>query len=252
MRFMRFITAQNNVFINIISKIQNTILPFFCIICGLRAQNLQQICEYCQQNLPILIQNCERCAQFLKGEANLLCGECLKNPPPFLKTYALFPYEFPITDLIIKLKFQHQLSHAKALGDMLTQAVLTHWYQQKTLPDLIIPVPLHRSRLRERGFNQAVEIAKPLAKNLQIPLDLQGIIRTKPTLKQSGLSAKERQRNLAHAFISTRDYTGLSVAVLDDVITTGYTVRSLCQTLRENGAENIHVWCCARCDIAQT
>ena len=92
-----------------------------------------------------------------------ICGACLKNPPPFDLTHALFPYQPPIMQLIIALKFQHQLSYAQALGEWLTQAIQQGWYRHQPLPDLIIPVPLHPRRLRERGFNQALEIARPIA-----------------------------------------------------------------------------------------
>lgn len=196
--------------------------------------------------MPILPHSCPQCAQILPATSlETPCGQCLLNPPPFSATHACFAYEPPIIQLIIKLKFQHQLSYAQALGEMLIQALPT-WYAYKPLPDLIIPIPLHPRRLCERGFNQALEIAKPIAKTRGLTLDYQGVQRIKPTVAQSGLSAAERKRNIAHAFAVRRDYTGLTIAVIDDVITTGHTVRECCRVLKQSGAARIDVWCCAR------
>jgi ComF family protein len=200
--------------------------------------------------LPILPRNCRQCAQFLTSTSlpaqDLHCGSCLKTPPPFDATYALFPYFPPIIGLIRQLKFKHQLTHAKALAELLLQQIKTDWYKHKPLPDLLIPVPLHPYRLRERGFNQAIEIAKPIAKALDIPLDLHGMQRIKPTAVQSSLPAKERGRNMANAFALNRDYSALSVCLIDDVITTGHTISACARLLKQNGAKHIDVWCCAR------
>jgi len=218
------------------------------VICGLATQTSFNICHPCQQDLPILPHSCPQCAQFLPAAqiTDAVCGACLKNPPPFHITHAAFPYEPPIIQLIIKLKFQHQLSYAQALGQALTHAIRTRWYAHQPLPDLIIPIPLHAQRLRERGFNQALEIAKPISKTLGIPIDYQGTRRIKPTAAQSGLPAAERKRNITHAFAVTGDYTNKHLAVIDDVITTGHTMLEFCRLLKQSGAARIDVWCCAR------
>jgi len=148
--------------------------------------------------------------------------------------------------LIVKLKFQQQLSHAKLFGVLMAQAILQDWYQGRLLPDVIIPVPLHPLRLRERGFNQAVEIARPIARMTGIPIDIHGVKRIRHTKAQSSLPATERDKNIANAFMIDSDYRGKYIAVLDDVITTGCTVRELCRRLSANGASRIDVWCCAR------
>lgn len=128
----------------------------------------------------------------------------------------------------------------------MTDAIKNHWYADQPLPDLIIPIPLHSQRLHERGFNQALEIARPIAKNLAIPIDYQGIKRIKHTLAQSGLSAKARKQNISQAFAAFRDYSGLSIAVIDDVVTTSHTMMEFCRVLKNQGAAHITVWCCAR------
>lgn len=224
-------------------------LPPLCILCRHPiGKTPYHLCSPCLQDLPILPQHCQQCAQFLLSTENkpIWCGSCLSNKPPFDLTHALFPYAPPIIKLITQLKFNCELSHAKAFGELLVHVIKTTWYAKKPLPDLIIPVPLHRKRLRERGFNQTLEIAKPVAKGLSIPIDLKGIERIRYTLAQSHLPAIERKQNVANAFAVHRDYRSLSIAVIDDVITTGYTISACCQALKDSGAKSIDVWCVAR------
>lgn len=168
--------------------------------------------------------------------------------PAFDRTFVLFPYDPPIPQFIFALKFHHQLYYANTFGQLFLSRISKVWYKNQALPDMIIPVPLHRKRLRERGFNQSLEIAKFISKSLNIPLDIHGVKRIKNTQAQSGLKLASRKQNLERAFTTVQKnrYAHLTIAILDDVMTTGYTVRSLAQTLKMNGAEKIHVWCCAR------
>lgn len=231
-----------------INSIFNWLLPPTCLLCGNNWQNTHNICVNCQKSLPILPHHCPQCAQFLPAAITnpIKCGACLRNPPPFNATYALFAYEQPIISMIIKLKFQHQLGIAELLGELLAKKAKETWYALHPLPDLLIPIPLHPHRLRERGFNQSLEIAKPASKILGLPIDYQGIKRVKATAAQSGLSAAARKQNIANAFVACRDYTGLTVAILDDVITTGHTIMECSRTLKIHGAKHIDIWCCAR------
>jgi len=226
-------------------KAKLTLLPHLCLLCGYQANCANNLCHACQIRLPSLSNHCLQCAG-KRQTHGAICDACLTTPPPFALTHALFPYQSPITQLIVGLKFKHQLSHALALGELLSERIQSNWYKNEPLPDLIIPVPLHPLRLRERGFNQALEIARPVAKTLSIPLDIHGVARLRHTAAQSGLAALERKRNIAQAFTALRDYSGLNVAVIDDVITTGHTISELCRTLKAAGAKTIHVWCCAR------
>lgn len=120
------------------------------------------------------------------------------------------------------------------------------WYQDKPLPDLILPVPLHRLRLRERGFNQALEIARPITKRLRIPIDKHSLQRIRHTRPQTGLKAPEREVNLKNAFKTIRDFSGKHIALLDDVVTTSSTINACSQALMDAGAKQIDIWCCAR------
>ena len=223
------------------------LLPPTCVFCGRSTHNTTNICILCRQSLPILPYSCLQCAQILHSSTDKsICGACLKNPPPFNRTFALFPYQLPIVSVIKQLKFHGQLNCAQALGELLTEQAKYSWYVNETLPDLIIPVPLHFKRLQERGFNQALEIVRVAGKKLDIPIDIKGIKRCKATQAQSTLSASERKKNMTNAFKVSKDYTGLSIAVIDDVITTGHTINELCKALKRKGAKHIDVWCCAR------
>lgn len=229
-------------------RLLNRLLPPICLLCDNPLYHTEAICQPCQQDLPILPQHCPQCAQFLPTAtpAGLKCGQCLTSPPDYAKTYALFPYASPIMQLIIRLKFQHQLPIARALGILMAERIHTEWYVGKPLPDLILPIPLHARRLRERGFNQALEIAKPLSRRLKLPLDRHGVKRIRNTAAQSGLTASARLLNMKNAFHTTVDYSGLTVAIIDDVVTTGNTVNECSRLLKNRGAAGIDVWCVAK------
>jgi ComF family protein len=171
------------------------------------------------------------------------CGRCQQDPPPFDRTVALFPYESPIVQLIKGLKFQRRLSVAKLLGELFVERLKALCLPR---PDLILPMPLHPTRLRERGFNQALEIARPIGRALRLPIDLAGAERIKQTAAQSTLSNEARKRNVAHAFELKKHYRGATIAVLDDVMTTQYTMIALCQLLKQAQAKQVIVWCAAR------
>ena len=222
-------------------------LPATCIFCLHQTGSDQNICPSCRQSLPILTHSCVQCARHLEGEPrHLICGVCLKNPPPFDKTFALFSYAPPIISLVLNLKFHRQLSHAKLLGALLTEQMQNKWYAGHPLPDVIIPIPLHRKRLRERGFNQALEIARPIARALKIPIDYKQTKRIRHTAPQTELDAKERQKNVQNAFAVTQDYKDAHLLVIDDVITTGSTITSFCELLKKQGAKQIDVIAAAR------
>lgn len=148
--------------------------------------------------------------------------------------------------LIVRLKFQHQLSIARALGILLACRIRDTWYLNQALPDVIIPVPLHPFRLRERGFNQALEIARPVAKILKLALDRAGLERKYPTAPQSSLPAAQREQNIKNAFVVKGRYNGQYIALVDDVMTTGSTLRECSRILKREGASRVDIWCCAR------
>jgi ComF family protein len=202
------------------------------------------LCPPCEAGLPALEHACPQCASPLPPAAgsNTVCGRCQRKPPPFVRTRALYRYEAPVDKLIQRLKFHHELRLARLLGERLAARLAP----EADRPDLIVPVPLHASRLRERGYNQALELARPVARRLNIKLDAFGVRRVLPTRAQSDLSLAERRRNVRQAFEAVRDYAGLKVAVVDDVMTSGSTAEALARCLKKAGAEEVSVWIVAR------
>lgn len=203
------------------------------------------ICLGCQVNLPTQKEACYRCALPLHGikDNMALCGGCLNNPPSYDHTVSVFRYDRPVDHLIHDLKFNRKLAVARLLGELMAQQLKK---QVQTPPQIIIPVPLHPARLRERGYNQATELARPIAHALNIPIDYQHCQRQRATAAQSDLPASERLRNVKGVFSVVRKLPVHHVAILDDVMTTGATIAELATTLRKAGAERIDVWVCAR------
>lgn len=190
-------------------------------------------------------QKCIVCQNATKKIA--LCESCLRNLPRNFSSeiFAPFKYQEPISNFIASLKFGEKLPYAKLVSELMFEPLL-EYYKNREKPEIIIPVPLHKKRLRERGFNQALEIVKPLAKKLTIPIDCNFVMRTKNTLAQSSLSEKDRKTNIKNAFNIIQSVNYKHVAIIDDVITTGNTINELCKLLRENGITKIDIWCVAK------
>ncbi|MES2141340.1 MAG: ComF family protein [Pseudomonadota bacterium] len=228
-------------------EVKHWLFPFTCILCCEEARREIDLCLDCEKNLPWLDHICTHCAAPLCLEANAICGTCLKKPFPFYKTYILFSYTEPIRKLITGIKFQQRLLYANILGNLLAEKIELS-YQEEQLPHVIIPVPLHKKRLRERGFNQAMEIARPIQKKLKIPIDYKSCQRVRNTVAQSTLLANQRSTNVKKAFAITEQKNVINkhIALLDDVMTTGHTLIELSSSLYDAGVKRIDVWCCAR------
>lgn len=215
-----------------------------CILCS--SSSTHYFCETCHNDLPWNEKFCQRCALPLPNN-NELCGQCLQKQPYYDRVISPFIYSDPIDYLITHFKYQEQLAYGKVLSDLLL-ARLSNYYQVHPKPEIIIPIPLHRKRLIERGFNQALELAKPIAKSLKIPVNYRCTTRIRDTAKQSGLSIKKRAANIRKAFtIEKQNFN--HVAVVDDVITTGHTMEEFCQGLYKAGVTKIDVWCVARTGV---
>ncbi len=221
--------------------------PFTCILCSEKTIRKIDLCLDCEKNLPWLFHVCIYCPAPLPFKANSTCGTCLKKPLPFYKTHILFSYTGAIRKLITGLKFQQRLLYANILGNLLAEK-LKLLYQKEHLPHLIIPVPLYKTRLRERGFNQTMELARPINKKLKIPIDYKSCQRIHSTEAQSSLPANQRAANVKNAFAILKQLNLLNqhIALLDDVMTTGHTLIELSRALYDAGVKRIDVWCCAR------
>lgn len=231
-------------------KINSGLLPGLCVLCGTNTEETA-LCEPCRRELPWLQNPCPHCGLTGGGSVSatpLICGQCLQNPPPYQSTLALFDYLSPIDHCILSLKFHQKLEFAKILGELLAERVARH-YLGKALPQLLIPVPLHKRRLRERGFNQALEIARPMAKQLRIPLEEYHCTRVVPTPPQSHESAEQRRKNLHQAFRVRQKLSVDHVAIIDDVVTTGSTVSELAVELQKNGVKRVDVCCIVRTSL---
>jgi ComF family protein len=235
--------------VNYWSHIVQFLLPEKCLLCH-QAPNQASatgLCKGCTESLPWLQNACLNCALPLNSPiaTSYTCGQCQNEPPPFQQCHTLFHYQPPINSLISRLKFNQRLSYARTFGELMAQQILDR-YTHAQLPDMIIPVPLHKRRLRKRGFNQAQEIARGCAAKLSLPLNTKQCQRTKHTAHQLGLSAVERRRNVKKAFTCKPFQRGLRVALVDDVMTTGTTLRELSLCLKNAGCEEVHLWCVAR------
>lgn len=215
-----------------------------CVFCDASTNRKLDLCCACEHDLPFLQNSCVRCARPLPV-GKKICGSCLNSSPCNINTTALFQYQSPIDQLILNLKFRDNLVSAKVLGELLGDH-LSNQYLDEIRPEIIIPMPLHPMRLRERGYNQALELARPIARKLNIPIDKFSVQRIKNTTAQAKLSAKEREQNVKRAFEVTGSFKAKHVAVIDDVITTGNTVAELCNALHRSGVNKIDVWCCAK------
>lgn len=208
-----------------------------CVLCGALGQH-GAWCAACDAALPRLAAvRCPVCA--LPTPGGEVCGRCLKKHPHFDHTAAAFAYRFPADKLVQALKFGEQLDLATPLADSLAENV--------AIPaDCMVPMPLHPARLRKRGHNQSLEIARRLAARLGIPLHPQACIRLRDTPPQSTLKWKERGKNMRRAFQCVEDFGGKHVAIVDDVMTSGASLNELALALRRAGAAQVSAWVVAR------
>jgi ComF family protein len=216
------------------------------MFCGFDSENLDMdLCSYCKDILPWLQDRCYKCGTQLKQHTEaMICEKCISNPPPYERLCALFTYEPPIRGLINRLKFNHQLYPAQLFATLMLEAI-NRWYSNKPLPNVIIPVPLHDKRYRQRGYNQAFEIASPIAAALKIPIDQSICQRIKYTVAQARLTRIDRLKNLESAFIANINNLD-NVVLFDDVVTTGSTIRALSSALQTAGVKHIEVWAVCR------
>lgn len=210
----------------------------YCLLCGAASDG--DFCTSCRGSLPHLpLHCCVVCA--LPAEESRICGACLANPPAFDQTVAALSYAFPVDALVHSLKYQANLPMAPVLANLLLARI-----DGIVLPDFVVPMPLHPGKLRERGFNQALEIARNVSKKSGVALLPAVCERIRDTPSQTGLPWKEREKNIRGAFACETDLTGKHIAILDDVMTTGATLNELAKVLRKCGAARVSGWVVAR------
>lgn len=223
--------------------IHTKMFPTTCRLCCAPGLPGLELCRHCREDLPWLTHTCTGCAVPMPaGTSAALCPKCQKQTeqPALDRCQALFEYRNPVDSWILAMKFQQDLAVARLLGTLLLEN-----FPLDPNGTSVLPVPLHRKRLAERGYNQALEIARPLRK-LGYPLDLDCCYRKRYTTAQSALPATSRGANLRGAFSTTGPLHGRRFILIDDVFTTGVTLNELARTLKRSGAERVEAWVVAR------
>ena len=218
-----------------------------CLLCDEPAEQPYPLCSACEQALPWLDEQCRRCALPLPIDG-LLCGGCSRRPPAFSRVIAPWHYGFPIDTLVSRFKHNSQWPLGRLLAQLLSHSLMHHYAEGLPRPDRLLPVPLARRRLRQRGFNQAAMLARWLAGQLRLPCDERLLQRVRDTPAQQALGARARQRNLRQAFALAPgcELDGLHLALVDDVLTTGATAQAIARLLRQAGARRVDIYCLAR------
>lgn len=221
---------------------RSKLFPTLCRLCCAPGEPGLELCSACTRELPWLSHTCHGCALPLPPEAQVtLCPDCQKRPLSLDHCSALFAYREPVAGWVQSLKFHQDLTVARLFGQLLAESLPP----AENPPPLIVPVPLHRKRLAARGYNQALEIARPLRQR-GYRLEPRCARRNAPTLAQSGLPASQRRANLRNAFSVGLQVHGQHVILIDDVLTTGATLGELAATLKRAGARRVEAMIIAR------
>ena len=217
-----------------------------CLLCLGRTRPGFRLCATCQSDLPCLGRVCAVCAAPLPPMAprsTPLCGTCLVRPPYFARTIAAFPYQPPIDALIRGVKYRGRYADVGVVAQLMAQRL----EQQKIVrPDVLVPVPLHRQRLSQRGYNQAYEIARKLAQRFCLRIDARCVQKIEQRPPQTALAAKCRLRNASGAYRLRGRLCARHAAIVDDVMTTGATANEIARLLRAGGVDTVAVWVVAR------
>lgn len=226
-------------------------IPRHCLFCLEKTHSNFDLCHHCIDLLSLNGNCCQRCAtpmENVTAQGSILCGNCLSHRYYYDQVYSPYYYSEDIRYLITKLKYQKKIHYADVLAKLFIQQA-AH-IKEFHLPEIIMPMPMHNRRLRERGFNQALELSRFFSSWYKLPLDFTSLIRSRYTSIQAGLIAKERQKNVQRSFSvkeGTLPYE--HIALIDDVMTTGSTVNEAAKTLKKSGIKQVDVWTIARAGL---
>lgn len=230
-------------------RVQQTLWPSRCVLCGGQGHlPAMDLCADCAGDMQRNTHACVGCAEPLSGltpsAGALRCGVCLRKPPRFDQALCPFLYSYPLDHLVRGLKYQGRVAYGRILGEMLARELAAR--PSSSLPQAIIPVPLAPRRFRERGYNQAIELALHIERSSGIALRTDLMERTRETQEQARLDRRARRRNIKGAFSLTRPPALRHVAIVDDVLTTGSTANEIARVLKRAGVKRVDVWTVAR------
>ncbi len=234
-------------------RLQAILLKPRCVLCDCPGMVVPAIdlCAGCYRDLPRVIDGCAICARPAVRDA-MICGSCQKNPPPFARVIAPYRYAWPIDKMIQQFKFGGNLAMGRVLGRLLAHHIASDRRATSmpavrlAEPVIVVPVPLHRRRLWQRGFNQATELARTVSLTMPVAIRSEFCERVRNTPAQIGKRAEERHKNVYKAFALRCKTVPQQVVIIDDVMTTGSTCAELARTFRRQGTEQVLVWCLAR------
>ncbi len=213
-----------------------------CFLCNIASSEI--ICDKCQKYFITNSNRCVSCAKIIHNDLSY-CPQCLQKSPIFANAYAIYNYEGVISRLIQEFKYNEKLFLAKFFADKLNDAFNIIYKNNK--PDLIIPMPIHKKRIKERGFNQAVEILAKIKKHYS-NIDISSCIRIKHTPPLVRMDLKERRKNIKNSFKVIKTINANHVLLVDDVMTTGVSFSELAKTIKKHNKniKKIDVLCLAR------
>jgi ComF family protein len=224
-----------------LSWLFHSLIPERCALCLQPAD--APVCGACRAELPWNRTACPRCALPQQTDSHL-CADCAERAPPYDSGWSAFRYARPIDKAVLHLKYHAGFRSARWLGQEMAQILAR---RGQDLPELLLPVPLHPRRLRRRGYNQALELARSIGRCLELEVDADCAWRVRVTADQIGQNAAQRRRNVRNAFaVDAERVRGRHLALIDDVMTTGSTVAELARACRKAGAARIEVWTAAR------
>ena len=221
--------------------LQKLLAPGVCQGCGTESVDSAMLCRTCRPLLPVIDHPCCYCGQ--PNPVNtLVCPACLRQPPVWQGLVAPLHYRGLTRELLLQLKNGSALHLATGLCELTCEQLEA----RRPRPEVLLPVPLHRARLLERGYNQAGEIARAWSRLLDLPVDYQALSRTRSTIAQAGLSQRQRRQNIASAFAYRPRRQYRHVAIVDDIVTTGSTAGEIAGLLHRHEVEHVEVWALAR------
>ena len=242
---MSIVAQTQQALFDLCNDLLESALPASCLLCH-DATGGAILCSGCAAELPLLPQaRCPVCAA--PTPASAVCGQCLQKHPHFDATYAVWRYDFPLDKLIQAYKYGHQLALSRFFGEALKEVLpLPAVADRRPTWDRIIPLPLSEARLRQRGYNQSLELARPLGRHLGVPLDSGICSRPRHTQPQAELPLAGRAKNIRNAFACHGSLAGQALLLIDVVLSIGASLIECARTLKLHGAARVDVAVLAR------